>query len=680
VGVPTTNLALALPQLLGGKGGFWRTQAEALGFSVAAYVAMYLLASLPPPWAEAISLASLGVYVWAGWRLAAGSGSQPRRAARLLTWALLAALLGGVAGWLLAWFLPPPRPLWGVDASPSTPTLGAVLLGSVLVVVPLVAAGRGAARLRRAARHRLRWQLTLSYLLVSSLVTLLVYLVLGLYIGISSLSLESPLTEPTLAAQRATLVLEPLLRAGADASELEATLGSLLDGTARAPITAGGAVADSASQPALSGVRRLALVRPTGTTYSVVAAAPDAPRAELLASLAAVFVQARAGSCVSGRPVGGTLADTAVCPLRDARGELDAFVLVETDYAQAGAQASAALGRIISVTTTLLVAALTSLLLTSVVILLATGAVGYLLAQRLTRRLEQLANATSALAAGTHQPSIVVEADDELGRLSGDFNRMALRLAEREQALLVSKERAEQLLAGNRRLVANVSHELRTPLATLRGYLEALEQTHGNQLPNQDLQIIQGEVQRLTRLIDDLFTLAQAEEQRLPLVITAVDVVALIHDLAARLAPLARREREVELVVALPVALPPIAADRARLEQVLLNLVQNALRHTPPGGLVAFEGQAAHDTVTLAVADTGIGIAPEEQQLIFERFYRGDTSRARETGGAGLGLALVKELVTAMQGTVTVESVAGHGSRFSLTFKIAVGEATQHHP
>jgi signal transduction histidine kinase len=106
-----------------------------------------------------------------------------------------------------------------------------------------------------------------------------------------------------------------------------------------------------------------------------------------------------------------------------------------------------------------------------------------------------------------------------------------------------------------------------------------------------------------------------------------------------------------------------------RLEQVLLNLAQNAFRHTPPGGIIAFEAQARDGVVVLAVADTGIGIPPEDLDLVFERFYRGDSSRARETGGAGLGLALVRELVTSMGGSVTAESVVGRGSRFAVTLR-----------
>jgi signal transduction histidine kinase len=299
---------------------------------------------------------------------------------------------------------------------------------------------------------------------------------------------------------------------------------------------------------------------------------------------------------------------------------------------------------------------------------LALGA-GYLLARRLTRRLERLTAATGALAAGQLDQRVEIDSQDELGRLSSDFNQMAARLAERERALADAAAQAEALLRANKRLVADVSHELRNPLATLRGYLEALEQSHGDKLPSGDMHVIRNETQRLTTLVEDLFTVARAEAQQLPLTITSVDVGALARSLAATLAPLARRERQIELVTEIPADLPLAQADQTRLEQVLRNLAQNALRYTQPGGIVVLAAQADAQSVTLQVADTGVGIAPDELGLVFERFYRGDSSRARETGGAGLGLALVKELVEAMGGSVAVESEVGRGSVFRVVLR-----------
>jgi signal transduction histidine kinase len=306
-----------------------------------------------------------------------------------------------------------------------------------------------------------------------------------------------------------------------------------------------------------------------------------------------------------------------------------------------------------------------------VILPVAGGGVGYLLAGRLTKRLERLTAAAGDIAAGNLARRVPIDSEDEVGRLATDFNTMAAKLAEREHALAEAAQRAEALLRANKRLVADVSHELRTPLTTVRGYLEALAHEHGDKLPQRDLQVIESELQRLTHLIEDLFTLARTEAQQLPLQIGPTDVHALATKLVNALAPLARRERQIEIIAALPDALPHVCADETRLEQVLQNLLQNALRYTPAGGIVALEATIADDHVTLAVADTGMGIAPDELPRVWERFYRSDRSRARETGGAGLGLALVKELVTAMGGTVSAESAVGRGSKFSITLQRA---------
>jgi signal transduction histidine kinase len=185
-------------------------------------------------------------------------------------------------------------------------------------------------------------------------------------------------------------------------------------------------------------------------------------------------------------------------------------------------------------------------------------------------------------------------------------------------------------------------------------------------LPGRDMEVIHAETERLTSLIDDLFTLTRAEARQLPLQLTSVDLFALVSRLAETIAPLARRQRSLELVTSLPDQLPLVLADTTRLEQILLNLIQNALRHTPPGGIIAIAAIAMPTMVTISVSDTGEGIAAEDLPFVFERFYRGDSSRSRETGGAGLGLALVRELTEAMDGSVSVESTLGRGSRFTV--------------
>ena len=138
------------------------------------------------------------------------------------------------------------------------------------------------------------------------------------------------------------------------------------------------------------------------------------------------------------------------------------------------------------------------------------------------------------------------------------------------------------------------------------------------------------------------------------------------------MAPLARRERQVTLTRSIPPDLPLVLADRQRLMQVLLNLVRNAITYTPAGGIVSISLERSDATqVALIVADTGMGIPPEELERVFERFYRTDASRARSTGGFGLGLAIVRDLVTAMGGSISAESTVGEGSRFRLLLHVA---------
>ena len=149
------------------------------------------------------------------------------------------------------------------------------------------------------------------------------------------------------------------------------------------------------------------------------------------------------------------------------------------------------------------------------------------------------------------------------------------------------------------------------------------------------------------------------------------DIGALLRRVAAAVAPLAWERGRVEVLAEAPPDLPPALADPDRLEQVVRNLVANAVRHTPPGGLVLLAAAAEAGAIVVRVKDTGEGIAPDDLPRVFERFYRADAARDRDRGGAGLGLALVKELTEAMGGSVGVESVAGEGSVFTVRLPAA---------
>jgi signal transduction histidine kinase len=249
-----------------------------------------------------------------------------------------------------------------------------------------------------------------------------------------------------------------------------------------------------------------------------------------------------------------------------------------------------------------------------------------------------------------------------------------LQLAEARAIAQQARTRAEQAERGRRQLILDASHELRTPVATIRAHIDSLLMLEGEHLPENVrsyLGVTQREAERLSVLVDDLLMLARADADELQLDIRPVDVGRVVEEVFRAMEPLAERERQITLVREVAADLPPAYADRERLVQVLLNLVRNAITYTPDGGIVSIDVAAgpAPDTISLAVSDTGIGIPEEELEHVFERFYRTDASRARHTGGFGLGLSIARDLVQAMGGTIAAESVPSGGSRFHVTLR-----------
>jgi signal transduction histidine kinase len=292
----------------------------------------------------------------------------------------------------------------------------------------------------------------------------------------------------------------------------------------------------------------------------------------------------------------------------------------------------------------------------------------YFVARRTTRRLEALAAAAKSLRDGNYTVRVGVMGEDEVAQLQADFNAMADDLGQTVGELQAERDKVTSLLQSRRDLIANVSHELRTPVATIRGYLESALASRDEE-PSKlqhDLEVMEREVGHLQMLIEDLFTLSRAEVGELVLAREPVDVGAIIHRMVDTVAPLAWQAGRVEVVAQVPLDLPSALADGRRLEQVLSNLLHNGVRHTPPGGIVVVIAAADEDSVCIEVRDTGEGIPPEEVPYVWERFYRGESARAEDSRGAGLGLALVKELTEAMGGAVEVESVVGEGSCFTL--------------
>ena len=262
--------------------------------------------------------------------------------------------------------------------------------------------------------------------------------------------------------------------------------------------------------------------------------------------------------------------------------------------------------------------------------------------------------------------------EGQLARSLLGMSETALRLQAVKALAEQERLRAEQAEQRRRELVVNVSHELRAPVASISGHLESLllttedgAQALAPEKLHSYLSVAYQEARRLGMLVDDLLSLARMEAHELSLNMEDVVISEVIEEVYQALMPLALRERQVTLVRGAQPDLPPARADRQRLIQVLRNLVRNAITSTPAGGIVSIsleQAEARH--LALIVEDNGVGIPTDELERIFERFYRSDTSRSRATGGFGLGLAIVRDLVTAMGGSITVESTVGQGSRF----------------
>ncbi len=305
------------------------------------------------------------------------------------------------------------------------------------------------------------------------------------------------------------------------------------------------------------------------------------------------------------------------------------------------------------------------------VLLPPSALVSFFVARQTTRRLERLSRVTAALRGGDYRARVQVSGEDEVAQVESDLNAMADELERTLNALQAQRDQVAALLESRRALVANVSHDLRTPVATVRGYLEsALGNWPDGAAPpatlRHDLEVIDAQVAQLQNLIADLFTLARADVRQLPLDCKPVDVGPLITRVVEAHAPLAWQTGKVEVVADVDAGLPFVRADSTRLEQVLSNLLRNALGHTPPGGIVNLHACTEAEGVVIQVRDTGEGISADDLPHIWERFYRGRDSSGRAGAGAGLGLALVKELVEAMNGSVSVTSQRGEGSCFAV--------------
>ena len=301
------------------------------------------------------------------------------------------------------------------------------------------------------------------------------------------------------------------------------------------------------------------------------------------------------------------------------------------------------------------------LLLATVLLAFASSiaiSVGYFFATALTDRIQALNEAARAIAEGRLGTRIEANGRDEMAHLGASFNEMALQLQAAEQ-----KQKDLDLL--RRDLIAWVSHDLRTPLTSIRAILEALADgvVEDPLTVQRYLRTAQQDIRSLSALIDDLFEMAQVDAGGLQLEPGWTALTDLVSDTIESFSELAKRGG-IELSGSIAPGTDPVYLDAQRISRVLANLVSNALRHTPPGGTVSIRASRSAESVTVEVEDSGEGIKAIDLPHVFERFYRGEKSRNRATGGAGLGLAIARGVIEAHGGRIEVESTPGIGTRF----------------
>jgi two-component system, OmpR family, sensor kinase len=301
--------------------------------------------------------------------------------------------------------------------------------------------------------------------------------------------------------------------------------------------------------------------------------------------------------------------------------------------------------------------------------------IGSLLARRALAPIDTITETADTIAASGDLGQRITIRDNasEVGRLAATFNNML--------------DRIQQLFQTQERLIGDVSHELRTPLTTIQGNIDLLQRMasvqtgsqqtgHLQELLRETLDEVGAESTRMNKMINDLLLLAQADSGALQFQMQSVEMDTLLLDVYRQTRQLAEHYKGAG---SLDVRLGSedqalVRGDRDRLRQVLLNMGENAVKYTPSGGKVTFSLEIEEGWVRISVIDTGIGISPENQQRIFERFYRTDKARSRELGGSGLGLSIAQRIATAHNGRITVESAPGAGSTFTLWLPALVSE------
>jgi signal transduction histidine kinase len=289
--------------------------------------------------------------------------------------------------------------------------------------------------------------------------------------------------------------------------------------------------------------------------------------------------------------------------------------------------------------------------------------IGIVLSRQFLRPLSELQKAISAMRQGNLNQQVQVRTQDEIGELAAAFNQMSAKI-----------HHANQL---RQQMTADIAHDLRTPLLVIAGYLEALVDGTLKPTPAR-FKAMQDEATLLKRLVEDLRTLSLADAGELRLILQAIAPSELLEQVKQSFEPIAEQQ-QISLSVQTDAGLSDLSIDRERMVQVLANLVTNALRYTPEGGVITLLARKHQSGVQLVVTDTGAGIAEDKLPNIFERFYRVEESRTQSEGESGLGLAIAKSIVEAHGGSITTTSRLGEGTSMVITLPAAKSALSADH-
>jgi len=276
---------------------------------------------------------------------------------------------------------------------------------------------------------------------------------------------------------------------------------------------------------------------------------------------------------------------------------------------------------------------------------------GIFLSRTITRPIRELTRATHAVSEGDLDQKVQIRSNDELGELGKAFNKMSSELS--------------RSVNSRKQMTADIAHELRTPLSLILGHAEAV---HDGVLPptKENFEIIREEAERLDHLVNDLRILSLADAGELSINLQSIEPGQLLREVAS-LYQVQVQKKNIKLDLDIASHLPTLEVDPGRMTQVLTNILDNAIRHTPENGHITLAASQANDMVELSIQDSGPGLSSEDAARIFERFYRADPSRQREDGGSGLGLAIAKSIVQAHNGQLSAESEAGKGLKVKIT-------------